>query len=135
MKIQAENKAHTPCYPVIAAVAAAAMLALPACGAQTQTPQTLRGEPKKVESKEVGKDQRSQQPVMGSVLPPLPPAKPERPPQGVVGKKPKVESKEAGKEQRSQQPVIGKTRIQAPAKPERPPQGVCGRKKVAPPKR
>ena len=123
MKIQAENKAHTPCYPVIAAVAAAAMLALPACGAQTQTPQTLRGEPKKVESKEVGKDQRSQQPVMGK-----------RPPQGVVGKKPKVESKEAGKKQRSQQPVIGKTRIQAPAKPERPPQGVCGRKKVAPPK-
>ena len=131
MKIQAENKAHTPCYPVIAAVAAAAMLALPACGAQTQTPQTLRGEPKKVESKEAGKEQRSQQPVMGSVVPPT---KPVRPPQGVVGKKPKVESKEAGKDQRSQQPVIGKTRIQTPAKPERPPQGVCGRKKVAPPK-
>ena len=124
MKIQAENKTHTPCYPVIAAVAAAAMLALPACGAQTQTPQTLKGAPKpKVESKEVGKEQRSQQPVMGK-----------RPPQGVVGKKPKVESKEAGKKQRSQQPVIGKTRIQTPAKPERPPQGVCGRKKVAPPK-
>ena len=108
MKIQAENKAHTPGYPVIAAVAAAAMLALPACGAQTQAPQTLRGEPKKVESKEVGKDQRSQQPVMGSVVPP---AKPVRPPQRMPGKK-KV----------------------TPPKPERPPQGVCGRKKVAPPK-
>lgn len=120
MKIQAENKAHTPCYPVIAAVAAA-MLALPACVAQTQTPQTLRGEPKKVESKEVGKDQRSQQPVMGK-----------RPPQGVVGKKPKVESKEAGKEQRSQQPVMGS--MVPPTKPVRPPQRVCGRKKVAPPK-
>lgn len=123
MKIQAENKTHTPCYPVIAAVAAAAMLALPACGGQTQAPQTLKGEPKKVESKEVGKDQRSQQPVMGK-----------RPPQGVVGKKPKVESKEVGKEQRSQQPVIGKTRIQPPAKPVRPPQRMAGRKKVAPPK-
>lgn len=108
MKIQAENKAHTPGYPVIAAVAAAAMLALPACGAQTQTPQTLRGEPKKVESKEVGKEQRSQQPVMGQVPPP---AKPVRPPQRMPGKK-KV----------------------TPPKPERPPQGVCGRKKVAPPK-
>ena len=127
MKIQAENKAHTPCYPVIAAVAAA-MLALPAC----EAPQTLKGKVKpKVESKEAGKEQRSQQPVMGSVVPP---AKPVRPPQGVVGKKPKVESKEVGKEQRSQQPVIGKTRIQPPAKPERPPQRVCGRKKVAPPK-
>ena len=85
MKIQAENKAHTPCYPVIAAVAAAAMLALPACEAQTQTPQTLRGTPKpKVESKEAGKEQRSQQPVMGSVVPPT---KPVRPPQGVCGKK------------------------------------------------
>ena len=120
MKIQAENKTHTPCYPVIAAVAAAAMLALPAC----EAPQALKGQVKpKVESKEVGKDQRSQQPVMGK-----------RPPQGVVGKKPKVESKEAGKEQRSQQPVIGKTRIQTPAKPERPPQRMCGRKKVEPPK-
>ena len=85
MKIQAENKAHTPCYPVIAAVAAAAMLALPACEAQTQTPQTLRGTPKpKVESKEAGKDQRSQQPVMGSVVPPT---KPVRPPQRVCGRK------------------------------------------------
>ena len=85
MKIQAENKAHTPSYPVIAAVAAAAMLALPACGAQTQTPQTLRGTPKpKVESKEAGKDQRSQQPVMGSVVPPT---KPVRPPQRVCGRK------------------------------------------------
>lgn len=108
MKIQAENKAHTPSYPVIAAVAAAAMLALPACGAQTQTPQTLRGTPKpKVESKEAGKDQRSQQPVMGSVVPPAN----VRPPQRMPGKK-KV----------------------TPPKPERPPQGVCGRKKVAPPK-
>ena len=106
MKIQAENKAHTPCYPVIAAVAAA-MLALPACEAQTQAPQTLRGEPKKVESKEVGKDQRSQQPVMGSMVPPAN----VRPPQRMPGKK-KV----------------------TPPKPERPPQGVCGRKKVAPPK-
>ena len=122
MKIQAENKAHTPGYPVIAAVAAAAMLALPACGAQTQTPQTLKGAPKpKVESKEAGKKQRSQQPVMGK-----------RPPQGVVGKKPKVESKEAGKEQRSQQPVMGS--MVPPTKPVRPPQRVCGRKKVAPPK-
>ena len=86
MKIQAENRAHTPGYPVIAAVAAAAMLALPACGAQTQTPQTLRGEPKKVESKEVGKEQRSQQPVIGKTRI-QPPAKPERPPQGVCGRK------------------------------------------------
>ena len=118
MKIQAENKAHTPGYPVIAAVAAAAMLALPAC----EAPQTLKGQVKpKVESKEVGKDQRSQQPVMGK-----------RPPQGVVGKKPKVESKEAGKEQRSQQPVMGS--VVPPTKPVRPPQRVCGRKKVAPPK-
>lgn len=110
MKIQAENKAHTPCYPVIAAVAAA-MLALPAC----EAPQALKGQVKpKVESKEVGKDQRSEQ-LRGV-------------PQERAG------SKEAGKKQRSQQPVIGKTRIQAPAKPERPPQGVCGRKKVAPPK-
>ena len=85
MKIQAENKTHTPCYPVIAAVAAAAMLALPACGGQTQTPQTLKGTPKpKVESKEAGKKQRSQQPVMGKVPPP---AKPERFPQGVCGRK------------------------------------------------
>ncbi|MDO4817697.1 MAG: hypothetical protein Q3986_04655 [Akkermansia sp.] len=85
MKIQAENRAHTPSYPVIAAVAAAAMLALPACGGQTQAPQTLRGAPKpKVESKEAGKEQRSQQPVMGSVVPP---AKPERPPQRVCGRK------------------------------------------------
>ena len=126
MKIQAENKAHTPCYPVIAAVAAA-MLALPAC----EAPQGVVGKKPKVESKEVGKDQRSQQPVMGSVVPPT---KPVRPPQGVVGKKPKVGSKEAGKEQRSQQPVIGKTRIQHPAKPERPPQRMAGRKEVAPPK-
>ena len=118
MKIQAENKAHTPGYPVIAAVAAAAMLALPAC----EAPQTLKGQVKpKVESKEVGKEQRSQQPVMGK-----------RPPQGVVGKKPKVESKEAGKKQRSQQPVMGQ--VPPPAKPERFPQGVCGKKKVAPPK-
>ena len=122
MKIQAENKAHTPSYPVIAAVAAAAMLALPACGGQTQTPQTLRGARKpKVESKEAGKKQRSQQPVMGK-----------RPPQGVVGKKPKVESKEAGKEQRSQQPVMGS--VVPPTKPVRPPQRMAGRKKVAPPK-
>lgn len=85
MKIQAENKAHTPCYPVIAAVAAAAMLALPACGGQTQAPQTLKGAPKpKVESKEAGKEQRSQQPVMGSVVPPT---KPVRPPQRVCGRK------------------------------------------------
>ncbi|MCQ2370715.1 MAG: hypothetical protein MJ058_01510 [Akkermansia sp.] len=117
MKIQAENKTHTPCYPVIAAVAAA-MLALPAC----EAPQTLTGKVKpKVESKEVGKDQRSQQPVMGK-----------RPPQGVVGKKPKVESKEVGKDQRSQQPVMGS--VVPPTKPVRPPQRVCGRKKVAPPK-
>lgn len=114
MKIQAEHKAHTPCYPVIAAVAAA-MLALPACGAQTQTPQTLKGTPKpKVESKEAGKDQRSQQL------------------RGVPQER--AESKEAGKEQRSQQPVIGKTRIQPPAKPERSPQRMPGRKKVEPPK-
>ncbi len=87
MKIQAENKAHTPCYPVIAAVAAA-MLTLPACAEQTQAPQCLKGTPKpKVESKEAGKEQRSQQPVMGSVLPP---AKAERPPQRMPGKK-KVE--------------------------------------------
>ena len=80
MKIQAENKAHTPCYPVIAAVAAA-MLALPAC----EAPQTLTGKVKpKVESKEVGKDQRSQQPVMGSVVPPT---KPVRPPQRMAGRK------------------------------------------------
>ena len=125
MKIQAENKAHTPCYPVIAAVAAA-MLALPAC----EAPQTLKGKVKpKVESKEVGKEQRSQQPVMGSVAPPT---KPVRPPQGVVGKKPKVESKEVGKEQRSQQPVMGS--VVPPTKPVRSPQRVCGRKKVAPPK-
>lgn len=110
MKIQAEHKAHTPCYPVIAAVAAA-MLTLPACGAQTQAPQTLKGTPKpKVESKEAGKDQRSQQPVMGKVQPP---AKPERFPQGVCGKK-KV--------------------VPPPAKPERPPQRMPGRKKVEPPK-
>ena len=118
MKIQAENKAHTPCYPVIAAVAAA-MLALPAC----EAPQTLKGQVKpKVESKEAGKKQRSQQPVMGK-----------RPPQGVVGKKPKVESKEVGKDQRSQQPVMGS--VVPPTKPVRPPQRVCGRKKVTPPKR
>ena len=87
MKIQAENKAHTPCYPVIAAVAAAAMLALPACEAQTQTPQTLRGTPKpKVESKEAGKEQRSQQPVIGKTRIQTP-AKPERPPQRVCGRK------------------------------------------------
>ena len=80
MKIQAENKAHTPCYPVIAAVAAA-MLALPAC----EAPQTLKGKVKpKVESKEVGKDQRSQQPVMGSMVPPT---KPVRPPQRMAGRK------------------------------------------------
>ena len=80
MKIQAENKAHTPCYPVIAAVAAA-MLALPAC----EAPQTLKGKVKpKVESKEAGKEQRSQQPVMGSVVPPT---KPVRPPQRVCGRK------------------------------------------------
>ena len=85
MKIQAENKAHTPGYPVIAAVAAAAMLALPACVAQTQTPQPLKGQVKpKVESKEAGKKQRSQQPVMGKFPAP---AKPERPPQGVCGRK------------------------------------------------
>lgn len=111
MKIQAEHKTHTPGYPVIAAVAAAAMLALPACGAQTQAPQTLKGTPKpKVESKEAGKEQRSQQPVMGKVPPP---AKPERFPQGVCGKK-KV--------------------VPPPAKPERPPQRMPGRKKVEPPK-
>ena len=87
MKIQAENKAHTPGYPVIAAVAAAAMLVLPACGAQTQAPQTLKGAPKpKVESKEAGKKQRSQQPVIGKTRIQAP-AKPERPPQGVVGRK------------------------------------------------
>ena len=109
MKIQAEHKTHTPGYPVIAAVAAA-MLALPACGAQTQAPQTLKGTPKpKVESKEAGKDQRSQQPVMGKVPPP---AKPERFPQGVCGKK----------------------KVLPPAKPERPPQRMPGRKKVEPPK-
>ena len=86
MKIQAENRAHTPSYPVIAAVAAA-MLALPACGAQTQAPQTLKGAPKpKVESKEAGKEQRSQQPVIGKTRIQSP-AKPERPPQGVVGRK------------------------------------------------
>lgn len=86
MKIQAENKAHTPCYPVIAAVAAA-MLALPACGAQTQTPQTLKGTPKpKVESKEAGKKQRSQQPVIGKTRIQTP-AKPVRPPQRVCGRK------------------------------------------------
>lgn len=86
MKIQAENKAHTPCYPVIAAVAAA-MLALPACGGQTQAPQTLRGAPKpKVESKEAGKKQRSQQPVIGKTRIQTP-AKPERPPQRVCGRK------------------------------------------------
>ena len=110
MKIQAEHKTHTPGYPVIAAVAAAAMLALPACGAQTQTPQTLKGTPKpKVESKEAGKEQRSQQPVMGKVPPP---AKPERFPQGVCGKK----------------------KVVPPAKPERSPQRMPGRKKVEPPK-
>ena len=87
MKIQAENKAHTPGYPVIAAVAAAAMLALPACGGQTQVPQTLKGAPKpKVESKEAGKEQRSQQPVIGKTRIQAP-AKPERPPQGVCGRK------------------------------------------------
>ena len=95
---------------MIAAVAAA-MLALPACGAQTQAPQTLKGTPKpKVESKEAGKEQRSQQPVMGKVPPP---AKPERFPQGVCGKK-KV--------------------VPPPAKPERPPQRMPGKKKVEPPK-
>lgn len=110
MKIQAEHKPHTPGYPVIAAVAAAAMLALPACGAQTQAPQTLKGAPKpKVESKEAGKEQQSQQPVMGKVPPP---AKPERFPQGVCGKKKGL----------------------PPAKPERPPQRMPGRKKVEPPK-
>lgn len=89
MKIQAEHKAHTPCYPVIAAVAAA-MLTLPACGAQTQAPQTLKGTPKpKVESKEAGKEQRSQQPVIGKTRIQTP-AKPERPPQRMPGKK-KVE--------------------------------------------
>ena len=123
MKIKAENKVHTPGYPVIAAVAAAAMLALPACVAQTLAPQALKGHVKpKVESKEAGKKQRSQQPVMGK-----------RPPQGVVGKKPKVESKEVGKDQRSQQPVMGS--VVPPTKPVRPPQRVCGRKKVTPPKR
>ena len=89
MKIQAEHKAHTPCYPMIAAVAAA-MLTLPACGAQTQAPQTLKGTPKpKVESKEAGKEQRSQQPVIGKTRIQTP-AKPERPPQRMPGKK-KVE--------------------------------------------
>lgn len=102
MKIHAEHKPHTPGYPVIAAVAAAAMLALPACGAQTQAPQTLRGEPKKVESKEAGKEQRSQQPVIGKTRIQTP-AKPERPPQRMPGKK-KV------------------------TPPERFPQGVCGKK-------
>lgn len=83
MKIQAENKAHTPCYPVIAAVAAAAMLALPAC----EAPQALKGKVKpKVESKEAGKEQRSQQPVIGKTRI-QPPAKPERPPQRVCGRK------------------------------------------------
>ena len=62
MKIQAENKTHTPCYPVIAAVAAAAMLALPASGAQTLAPQALKGHVRpKEESKKAGKEQRPKQ--------------------------------------------------------------------------